>query len=468
MSLFDNYDPSIYTAGLEDDSSIKGVVDMVRNEIDQYQDRVNLSITNFVKKLMIMSRVFIQNKICDDPALNDTLDCVQNQYLAFILAALTLNESIGNNRTIRKQMEVVATENYRSFMDISDSVFNLDFGMEDNSTRTKYGPYGGKDGNSPKDGKGYRYNDIRNYDSKELDKIAREDPDFYEYMATKEIERQNKRATSAKNAAEKEAEANKKAAQKEAEAAEREAEKEAEKRIKQDIDFRRKQAEKLRRDFTNASINDKTRELSLASGRIVEVMIGNKKINIPVQLLPTIISDDVAESFITLNFKPNWRQRLVQAKAGEISWIKDFIFEMDQIKKYKDALKKDKSGLLYEMKQRQKNAASDAVFKMLTDGNSQNIASTIFIFDKQSFMLNAKASGLNWRNVATRDKFFAATFSFMTVLIDPIYAKSEFYWAGIDAVGEYSAKQLKAASKKESYDLKDIMAAFTQGHSPRF
>ena len=147
---------------------------------------------------------------------------------------------------------------------------------------------------------------------------------------------------------------------------------------------------------------------------------------------------------------------------------------MDLIKQTEDAIRKDKTGMLYEMKMRQKNAAKEAAkdiakhFKSQTHTGKQNLANSIFIFDKQSFMQTAKNSGLNWRNKESRDKFFNLTFSFMVVLIDPIYAKSEYYWSGLDAIGEFSNRQLKAAAKKESYDLKEIMAAFAQGHGPRF
>ena len=451
MNLFDKYDPNnvLYSSAMEG-FSIGDAVSDIQNTIDEGAQRTNLSITNFIKKLMVMSRVFIQNKIADDPSLNDNLDCIQNQYLSFILAALSLNEDIGNNRTVRKQMEVVATEDYTSFLDAAQQAFGLVVGKEDNATKTTYGPYSAP---GDKSGMGYKYDDIRDYTSQELDKIAKQDKEFYEYLVRKENERLNNKKHEERNQAEKD-------------------EKDKKAKAEREVDREKRKADELRRASTNASVNDRTRDLSLASGRIIEVEMGpqKKKVNIPVQLIPTIISDDVASSLITLNFTPNWRQRIVQAKAGEISWVKDFLFNMDLIKKNEEALRKDKTGLLYEIKKRQQNAAQAAIFKMIpmSNSNRQNVASTIFVFDKQSFMLNSKASGLNWRSFANRERFFAATFSFMVVLIDPIYAKSEYYWAGIDAIGEYSAKQLKAASKKESYDLKDIMAAFTQGHSPRF
>lgn len=391
---------------------------------DEALNRINLSITNFVKKLMIMSRVFIQNSIVDDPSLNDNLATIQNQYLAFILAALSLNEDVGSNRTIRTQIELVATENYNSLKDIFRSA-GYSVGREDTVPQ----------GNTPEE-------KIRNYQEERLWRNQRKQDDYKDDRKFEETVRPDQIEKRRIDRQEK---------------------------INEDSYFNEQERRRRFNDpASNARIEKDTRNLSLASGRIIQVTIGGKQVTIPVQLVPTIIPDEVAEKFISLNFQLSWRQRLVQAKAGEISWFKDFLFNIDQINKVKEALKKDKTGSLYEMKNRQKNAAFAAAQKAIFTSNNQNIANSIFIFEKSSFMRNAKAFGLNWKNPAARDKFFNYTFSFMCVLIDPIYAKSEYYWSGIDAVGEYSAKQLKNASEKEAYNLKDIMSAFTQGHSPKF
>ncbi len=378
-SIFKGFDKSKLVSATED--TVKDVFDAtltikdtVTKQVELLESKMNLSITNFVKKMMVISRVFIQNKIFDDPSLNDNLTCIQHQYLSFILAALNLTDNIDNNRTVKTMMEVVSTERYRSFSDIVDTVFGLEANGQNNNTNTTQ--------NKWPDGKS-----------------------------------------------------------------------------------------------TQLSFDVKEKDLSLACGRIIEVELMNgKKINIPVQLIPTVIPNDVAEKFVTLNFTPDITKRWFQVTAGEISFFKDFLFQMDLIKQTEDAIRKDKTGILYEMKMRQRNAAREAAKDMaknlesknINNVGKQNLANSIFIFDKQSFMQTAKNAGLNWRNPLARDRFFNLTFSFMVVLIDPIYAKSEYYWSGIDAIGEFSNKQLKSAAKKESYDLKDIMAAFAQGHGPRF
>lgn len=376
-SIFKGFDNTKLTIGTEDqisdaiDSALT-VKKTIQSQVDLLESKMNLSITNFIKKMMVISRVFIQNKVADDPSLDDNLSCIQHQYLSFILAALNLSDDIGNNRTVKTILEVVSTEKYHSFSDIADAVFGLEASAQNNQHT-----------NSP-----FTKRDVVS---------------------------------------------------------------------------------------SETNLNKEINNLSLACGRVVEIeLLNGKKINIPVQLIPTIVPNDVAEKFIELNFTPDITKRWFQVTAGEISFFKDFLFQMDLIKQTEDAIRKDKTGILYEMKMRQKNAAEQAAINIAENfysknrGGKQNIANSIFIFDKQSFMQTARNAGLNWRNKDARDRFFNLTFSFMVVLIDPIYAKSEYYWSGLDAIGEFSNKQLKSAAKKESYDLKEIMAAFAQGHGPRF
>lgn len=443
MSLFKELDFTV--SALEDDSSVQDVINTsttigknLGKQINVLNARTNLSITNFIKKMMVVSRVFIQNKIVDDPSLDDNLASIQNQYLAFILCALNLTESIDDGRTIKKVMSVVSTEKYNSFSDIADAVFGLEASGKNNNSGTGGARYRNK--NSDYDG--YPL-DVHAYTDKELQEIKKKDPKFLDeiYEYTKQQKHWKKLN---------------------------------EKEHKREEEKRQKEQDKRKRIITDAEVDKATRDLSISSGRVIQVTMGGKKINIPVQLIPTVIPNEVAEAFVSLNFTPDMAKRWFQVTAGEISFFKDFLFQMDLIKQTEDAIRKDKTGILYEMKRRQKNAAMDAsidIAKNIASQNSvgrQNLANAIFIFDKQTFMNAVHKAGLNWKNQASRDRFFNLTFSFMIVLIDPIYAKSEYYWSGIDAVGEFSNRQLKAAAKKESYDLKDIMAAFSQGHGPRF
>ena len=411
MDLFDNYKtPDIWKPSMTSGNATLGlfgsgnesfvgalenelidramdVADGIKTAKDTIDDRTNISITNFIKKMIVTARVYIQNGIADDPTIDDNLASIQNQYLGFILAALGMNDTIINNRTVRDLVQVVSTERFRSINEIATEAL---------------GPV----------------------------------------MATPDADEQR--------------------------------------RIKDDL---RKDKEDARKDAaasrtnSSSSVNKESRELSLSSGRIVEFEFegpqGRRKINIPVHMVPKIIPDEVAEQFIALNFTLDKAKRYLQVLAGEKSFFKDFIFQMDLLKKRTDALKKDTSGVLYDMLKYSDNKAAKAIrenTKAIIDANTkpQNMANTVLIYDKASFMSYAHDAGLKWSDANAREKFFNKSMSFMVVLIDPVYNVSEYYWSGFEFSATYTAKQLKAAKSKDSYDLKDIMTAFTQGVSPKF
>lgn len=369
LDIFDDIKTDVDTIT----TTVKTDIDKVNTKLDETSDLVNTSITKFIKKMMVISRVYIQNSIVDDPALDPNLISIQNQYLAFILTALQMNAYIGPNSTVKRFTRVVATEKYTPFASLVDDSFGSIYdstGLEaSNSNPTN------KNTSAP---------------SKPVNNVFR------------------------------------------------------------------------------SSTEERPKDLSLSTGRIIDVLVGGHSIKIPVQLVPMILPNEVAEQFVSMNFTPSLRQRWMQFTTGEISFFKDLVFQCDMRQKKIEALKKDKSGVLYDMLRQQNRAQFKYEEKIRTKKNTQNIANSIFIFEKQSFLRYANNAGLNWKLFANRERFFDSTFSFMLVLIDPIYGKSEHYWSGFDAVGEYSLKQLQAASKKESYDLRDIMAAFSQGHSPRF
>ena len=55
-------------------------------------------------------------------------------------------------------------------------------------------------------------------------------------------------------------------------------------------------------------------------------------------------------------------------------------------------------------------------------------------------------------------------------VVDPMYGTMKMYFAGIPTVGTYSYTMInKIGSKgKDSFDLKEVMTAFSQGQAPRF
>ncbi len=195
------------------------------------------------------------------------------------------------------------------------------------------------------------------------------------------------------------------------------------------------------------------------------------KVYMYVQLVPYILKQEVAEQFMGLNFTPTLSQRIQQLKAGEISFIKDFIFAKDLIKKQSTALKRDNTGIVNEMLIRQRNSLFRWVAGLTNFlPERHNLANAIMILDKQTFDRTCRDAHIDFDNYITRNKFFLKTFSMVMCVVDPMYGTMKMYFAGIPTVGTYSYSMInKIGSKgKDSFDLKEVMTAFSQGQAPRF
>ena len=93
-----------------DMSTFKEAMDSIRNLYENYQDAKNLHLSNYIKKSMVSSRVFIQRTCAEEPILNDLLGSIQQLYLSWILTAIDMNKYVDGTRTIRNMLDVVATE----------------------------------------------------------------------------------------------------------------------------------------------------------------------------------------------------------------------------------------------------------------------------------------------------------------------------------------------------------------------
>lgn len=226
---------------------------------------------------------------------------------------------------------------------------------------------------------------------------------------------------------------------------------------------------------SGSKIVELPKDYRLVSGIILDVNFaaGNLKsgINVPVavKLLPTIISDEVANQFFAMNFKLDTWMRWFKTTTGEIKFWRDFMFELDLLDDRTKAMKKDKTGVLEEMVERQQNSLSSYVLKILGwRAARQNIASTIHVFTKWQFDQFCHQSHCNFSNVADRLKYFRKTMSMMVAVIDSEYNTVDMYYAGVGQKARYQFSQLQNFTKPNQYDLTSVMRAFSNTQAPRF
>ena len=97
----------INTGGGE--SSWGALIETVR----QIEDVTSVSLTQYAKRSIINSRVFIQRECAESEILGDTLRVAMNMYVGFIMTAVNMNQYVNHSQTVRDIMQTVATEGHR-------------------------------------------------------------------------------------------------------------------------------------------------------------------------------------------------------------------------------------------------------------------------------------------------------------------------------------------------------------------
>ena len=347
-------------AGIE---SIGKLTQAVRD----YQTDTAVSLPSYLKSTNIMSRIYIEESISDEEIILPLVGMLNQVYAGFVLTALQLNHCVAGSRTVRRLLEVVATEDYDDTTDIIENKLGLTVHTEDSKV-----------------------------------------------------------------------------------------------------------------------ISLESKEQKLFSGRVIELDLNlnqtnnpnsdnkNTKVMLFVQLIPTIITNDVGSQVIQLNLGTSFNVRFKKMRAGEISFFSDFIFERDLINDKRKALKQDRTGLLYEILQSQNNKLSKALMGLIgVLPKNHNLANSIFVVDQKTFKSACGKAGLDFNNKHARENFFKQSFIMLLVVVDTNYNKVTIYFNGLDSKGEYSFKMIQAnsgagSSGSDKYDLKDIMTAMSHGMSPKF
>lgn len=333
------------------------------NTIHEAEDRTSMSLSQFVKRSLITSRVFIDNTLSGEDILTPLMQNLMNMYAGFVTTALGMSQYCTGTKKVRDMMTIVATEDFNKPVLIADELLHNYFaGMEASEEKVEL------------------------VDTKQ--EVMKEDT-------------------------------------------------------------------------------------SLPSGRIINIELnvnGNRvKFDMYMQLSPMFIPADVARQFIQLNFTPSFSQRWLQVKAGEISMINDLLLASDLRRQRLKMLKKDKSGALQEMLDRQQNNLQNSWLKLSQlESQRQNIANTILIFEKANFDKACNASGVKFSNPNDRQRFFTKSFSFMVAVVDPMYNKIQIYYHGLPSASTFTFEQMKKNAKTENTDIMAMIKAYAAGVAPKF
>lgn len=229
--------------------------------------------------------------------------------------------------------------------------------------------------------------------------------------------------------------------------------------------------------------NDVFKDVKLPVGRTVELSIKGvnnqeSKVNVLVNLYPQFIPTTVSKTLIKLGKQELLRERWFKVRTGEYSFWKDFVFELNKRKDIKRAIKDDKTGLLFSIIQKQESAFVKWIQKWYASAynemakshtaTAQNIANSVYVFNKYDFEKWCKESSIRMNNPSSKQELMNRLMSMMIIVIDPDFRMVEMYYNGINNKGEFTYNQIASQSKSEKYDLSYIMQAFSKSNAPKF
>ncbi len=188
---------------------------------------------------------------------------------------------------------------------------------------------------------------------------------------------------------------------------------------------------------------------------------------IHVSLIPTSITKNVAAAFLGLNFTPSAGRRWKQVKAGEISLFRDFILSRDLVSKYAKAMREDKTNALKDMIAGKNRSRSKQLKDLLQKNKSNNVASSVLVFEKDTFDRAAHDASLDFSIYADRQKFFDAALAMLVVVVDTDYDQVDIYYNGLKQVMSLPFSTITKAGGGSGIDLKSFMSELAKG-TPKF
>ena len=185
---------------------------------------------------------------------------------------------------------------------------------------------------------------------------------------------------------------------------------------------------------------------------------------IMIQLLPTNMEPDVINAIISLNFTDGLVKRFYKVRTGEIRFFRDFILGLDLAKKHADALKADYDNTLSKFYSNKLTKRFKYIKGILTGKHHNNVASSMFVIDKEVFDQATKDASLNFDNYKDRQEFFNVSYAMIIVVVDRMSEIVDIYYNGLKSTTEVTFRSL---SSKGEVTITDMMQAIAKGTAPK-
>lgn len=391
------------------------------------------SLTKFTKDANIIGRVYIEDCIAKDDIAPPLMGMLNQMYVSYILTALHLDQRVASGKTVREVIGIVASEGYSDAAKLIEDCFgtnkldtvlpSMEAGftkVEDDSQRLVCGR-------------------LIELDMHGVYSVHNKDTTIGSRSGETSVRGNDTGSSSTRTVSS----------------------------APDGVDLTQSDSSS-RTDRTSVTVSSDNSE-SERKGESQQLF--TFKAYLYVQLIPYIIDTDTMSNFFDFNFVPGFLRRWRQLRTGEIKFFRDFIFAKDLIEKQKAAIKKDKSGILVNMLTRQRSALVKWLLQLTgLRPENHNAASAMSIISKQTFTKACSKAHVDFNSSSAREKFFAKTFTMITVVVDQMYGTVDMYINGINMRGNYTFDMINkvGAKGRDSFDLKQIMQALNQGMTPKF
>ena len=163
--------------------------------------------------------------------------------------------------------------------------------------------------------------------------------------------------------------------------------------------------------------------------------------------------------------------QLLQVKAGEKRFVRDFLLQLKRIDKQAAASRSDKDGgfsaYLRDVAKKDRFKLGSILMAGAGRSVTRNAASNILIISQDTLDIIKSETGVDFENKNTRDESMRNTYNMMVFVVSQTYNKVRLYLNGIDDVGAYNTDDF-LSSKNSNTDMKTLLAFMTQGRAPRF
>ena len=428
-------------------SDTKDTLADIVNTLYDAEDKTSSSLFKFVKRSMVISRVYIDDVLANEEITTPIMLNLLDLYIGLILTALNLNSYITSTKKVRDILSTVATEDFKPITDVRNELrkyFALNApNKNQNNQNDQNNQQQNNTDDTEKNANGAPSNESNN-------------PNNAKNKNQNNQSNQNDQNNQQQNNQNNQKQSNQKQMRFGGRFASMESDTPAVAEISKSSSVQPLPVGRV--------INAKLSNYSEASGRT-----DNATVQVLIQLHPIFVPQEVSTQFIAMNFKPSFAQRWLQMTSGEISFWSDFVLGNDLRRQRYKAMRKDSTGILHDLEERRSNAVSNLWLKILgADTSRQNIANTILIYESRNFKKACSTSGINFTHYDSRQRFFEATMSMIVVVVDIMYSKIEMFYNGISTTSELTFDQCKRNSKTESVDIMTMMKQYAQGLAPKF